>query len=100
MKVYTVNNIYEADFGCEDTGRTEPTALLKLIDDSDPENVKRVEVTEKILAERGISEGKKICFTETGDILKYIRVVAAVICDKSVEGEEKISKPEKRRSRR
>ena len=90
MKVYTVKNIYEADFGCEDTGRTEPTALLKLIDDSDPENVKHVEVTEKILAERGISEGKKVCFTETGDILKYIRVVAAVICDKSVEGEEKI----------
>ena len=90
MKAYTVKNIYEADFGCEDTGRTEPTALLKLIDDSDPENVKHVEVTEKILAERGISEGKKVCFTESGDILKYIRVVAAVICDKSVEGEEKI----------
>ena len=90
MKIYTINNIYEADFGCEDTGRTEPTALLKLIDDSDPENVKHVEVMEKILAERGISEGKKVCFTESGDILKYIRVVAAVICDKSVEGEEKI----------
>ena len=90
MIVYSVKSIYEADFGCEDTGRTEPTALLKLIDDSDPENVKHVEVTEKILAERGISEGKKVCFTETGDILKYIRVVAAVICDKSVEGEEKI----------
>ena len=90
MVIYTVKNIYEADYGCEDTGRTEPTALLKLIDDSDPENVKHVEVTEEILAERGISEGKKVCFTETGDILKYIRVVAAVICDKSVEGEEKI----------
>ena len=90
MIVYSVKSIYEADFGCEDTGRTEPTALLKLIDDSDPENVKHVEVMEKILAERGISEGKKVCFTESGDILKYIRVVAAVICDKSVEGEEKI----------
>ena len=90
MVIYTVKNIYEADYGCEDTGRTEPTALLKLIDDSDPENVKHVEVTEKILAERGITEGKKVCFTESGDILKYIRVVAAVICDKSVEGEKKI----------
>ena len=90
MVIYTVKNIYEADYGCEDTGRTEPTALLKLIDDSDPENVRHVEVTEEILAERGISEGKKVCFTESGDILKYIRVVAAVICDKSVEGEEKI----------
>ena len=90
MVIYTVKNIYEADYGCEDTGRTEPTALLKLIDDSNPENVKHVEVTEKILAERGISEGKKVCFTESGDILKYIRVVAAVICDKNVEGEEKI----------
>ena len=90
MNLYKVINIYEADYGCEDTGRTEPTALLKLIDVSDPENVKHVEVTEEILAERGISEGKKVCFTESGDILKYIRVVAAVICDKSVEGEEKI----------
>ena len=90
MIVFNVTNIYEADYGCEDTGRTEPTALLKLIDDSNPEDVKHVEVTEKILAERGISEGKKVCFTETGDILKYIRVVAAVICDKSVEGEKKI----------
>ena len=90
MVIYTVKNIYEADYGCEDTGRTEPTALLKLIDVSDPENVKHVEVTERILEERGISEGKKVCFSESGDILKYIRVVAAVICDKSVEGAEKI----------
>ena len=90
MVIYTVKNIYEADYGCEDTGRTEPMALLKLIDSSDTENVKHVEVPERILAERGISEGKKVCFTESGDILKYIRVVAAVICDKSVEGEEKI----------
>ena len=85
MDIYTVNNIYEADYGCEDTGRTEPTALLKLTDDSAPENVKRVEVTEAILAERGISEGKKVCFTESGDILKYIRVVAAVMRDTSSE---------------
>ncbi len=81
MKIYIVNNIYEADYGCEDTGRTEPAALLKLIDDSDPENIKRVEVTEKILAERGISEGTHAYITEAGEILKYVRVVAAVFRD-------------------
>jgi len=93
MEIYTVQNIYEADYGCEDTGRKKPTALLKLNKGSmktDNEDVKYVEITEDILAERGISEGKKVCFTESGDILKYIRVVAAVICDGSENGEKKI----------
>ena len=55
------------------------------------DEVKYVEVTEAILAERGISEGKKVCFTESDDILKYIRVVVAVIRNTSSEdGEERI----------
>ena len=106
MDIFTVHNIYEADYGCEDTGRKEPTALLKLVKDAaqveietdenvenfeKDDEVKYVEVTEAILAERGISEGKKVCFTESGDILKYIRVVAAVMRDTSSEdGVERI----------
>ena len=106
MDIFTVQNIYEADYGCEDTGRKEPTALLKLVKDvaqvetetnenvenfEKDDEVKYVEVTEAILAERGISEGKKVCFTESGDILKYIRVVAAVMRDTSSEdGVERI----------
>ncbi len=82
MEIYTVKAIYEADYGCEDTGRKEPMALLKLIGEDSEE--KNIEVSEAILAERGISEGKKVCFTQSGDILKYIRVVAAVIFEKTI----------------
>ena len=85
MDVFTVKSIGEADYGCEDTGRTEPMALLKLISCTDDTVEKYVEVSEAILAARGIEEGKQVCFTEAGDILKYIRVVAAVICDHESE---------------
>ncbi|MCR5604289.1 MAG: hypothetical protein K6G27_11400 [Lachnospiraceae bacterium] len=34
MQIYTVEDITEADYGCEETGRKEPTALLKLIEDA------------------------------------------------------------------
>ena len=88
MKVYVVKRITEADFGCEDTGRSEPAALLYLEQinaGSDSCETKYEEVTEAILAEQGIEEGKKIIFTETGEIRKYVRVVAAIIKDKRPE---------------
>ncbi|MCR5000601.1 MAG: (deoxy)nucleoside triphosphate pyrophosphohydrolase [Lachnospiraceae bacterium] len=81
MQIYTVESITEADYGCEETGRKEPTALLKLIEDAPDPEEKYVEVTEATLAKQKISEGKKVCFTKDGNILKYIRVVAAVIRD-------------------
>ena len=81
MQVYTVESITEADYGCEETGRKEPMALLKLIKDAPDPEEKYVEVTEATLAKQKISEGKKVCFTKDGSILKYIRVVAAVIRD-------------------
>lgn len=79
MQVYTVEDITEADYGCEETGRKEPVALLKLIEDTPEQEEKYVEVTEELLAKQKISEGKKVCFTKDGNVLKYIRVVAAVI---------------------
>ena len=76
MEIYTVEQITEADFGCEETERKEPTALLKLISDVEE---KYIELAESELQKKGISEGKKVIFTESGEVLKYIRVVAAVI---------------------
>ena len=76
MDIYTVEQITEADFGCEETERKEPMALLKLKSGAEE---KYVELSESELEKKGISEGKKVIFTASGEILKYIRVVAAVI---------------------
>lgn len=76
MEIYTVEQITEADFGCEESGRKEPAALLKLVSDT---GEKYYELAESELQKKGISEGKKVIFTPDGEILKYIRVVAAVI---------------------
>lgn len=80
MNIYYVEQITEADFGCEETERKEPMALLKLRSEMDSSE-KYVEVSEAVLSDQGISEGKKAIFTEEGNILKYVRVVAAVIRD-------------------
>ena len=72
MEIFTVEQITEADFGCEETERKEPFALLKLISE---ENEKFVEVSETELANKGISEGKKIIITDDGQVLKYVRVI-------------------------
>lgn len=88
MKVYKVTKITEADFGCEETGRKEPMALLYLEDiteDTDTAETKYVEVAESTLAMQGIEEGKRVVFTEDGEIRKYVRVVAAIIVDKRPE---------------
>ena len=88
MKVYKVTRITEADFGCEETGRKEPMALLYLEDiteDTDTAETKYVEVAESTLSMQGIEEGKKVVFTENGEIRKYVRVVAAIIVDKKPE---------------
>lgn len=83
MKVYCVAAITEADFGCEESMREEPMALLKLklLDCEGEECIRYKEVPESVLAKQGISEGKKVCFAEDGSIRKFVRVVAAVIRD-------------------
>ena len=86
MEIYTVKQITEAEYGCEETERKEPAALLKLVSDNEE---KYVEVPESVLEKQGIKEGKKVIFTPDGKILKYVRVVAAVIRDKREE-EDKI----------
>ena len=55
MESYLVEQITEADFGCEETGRKEPAALLKLVCEGEE---KYIEVPESELAAKGISERK------------------------------------------
>lgn len=80
MRIYTVEQITEADFGCEETNRDEPMALLKLKDKADG-SVCYCEFPESMLAKQGITEGKTVCITPDGTVRKYVRVVAAVIRD-------------------
>ena len=80
MIVYTILQITEPDYGCEETHRAEPTALLKLREEPS-DDVRYVEVPERVLAEQGLKEGKKVTFATDGTIRKYVRVVAAVIRD-------------------
>ena len=103
MEIYIVKNIFEADYGCEETGRETPMALMCLEECSslssglsdltaDSNNkVKHLEISEAYLASHKISEGDKVCINESGDVLKYIRVVAAVICDNTdnINGKKK-----------
>ena len=87
MEVYTVTAITEADYGCEETSRKEPAALLKLKPlESTESSILRVEVAESVLSDQGIVEGKKVCFAADGSIRKYVRVVAAVIRDNKHHG--------------
>ena len=88
MEIYRIKAITEADFGCEETSWKEPMALLKLINIGEVEDTaepKYVEAAESTLAEQGIDEGDKVIITESGDIKKYVRVVAAIIVEKRPE---------------
>ncbi len=77
MKVYQVEQIRESNHNYE-----EPLDVLKLISD---DNEKVVELPDSEIKKLGIREGKKVTFTSDGKLLKYIRVVAAVIRDDSKE---------------
>lgn len=82
MTTYTILQITDPDYGCEETRRPEPAALLKLCPDGDSnEPICYLELPERIIAEQGLSEGKRVTFATDGSIRKFIRVVAAVIRD-------------------
>lgn len=88
MEIYRIKTITEADFGCEETDRSEPMALLQLINTkeaADTAEPKYVEAAESMLAEQGIDEGDKVIITDSGDIKKYVRVVAAIIVEERPE---------------
>ena len=73
MSLHRIRDILEADYGCEECPPDGPHAVLVLEDD------RRIEVSEKWIAEQGIEEGKQIWIGEDGTVRKAIRVVAAVI---------------------
>ena len=81
MEIYTIQKIYEADYGCEENTDGVEKAVLKLIPENASADEEFVELTEKEIAEKGFSEGKKVCFDAAGNLLKYVRVVAAVVKD-------------------
>lgn len=65
MEIYTVQQITEAEYGCEETDRKEPAALLKLVTDNEE---KYIEVPESILEKQGICEGKNVIITPSGSV--------------------------------
>ncbi len=73
MSLHKVMDIVEADYGCEECAADGPHALLVL------EAGKKVEVSERWIADRGIETGKFIWINADGSIMKAIRVVAAII---------------------
>ena len=88
MEIYRIKAITEADFGCEETGRKEPMALLQLInikEAADTAEPRYIEAPETQLAEQGIDEGDKVIISENGAIKKYVRVVAAIIVEERPE---------------
>ncbi len=88
MEIYRIKAITEADFGCEETGRKEPAALLQLVNIKDASEAavpRYIEAAESTLAEQGIDEGDKVIITDSGDIKKYVRVVAAIIVEERPE---------------
>ena len=73
MSLHRIRDILEADYGCEECPPDGPHAVLVLEDD------KRIEVSEKWIAEQEIEEGKRVWIGGDGDVRKAIHVVAAVI---------------------
>ena len=73
MSLHRIRDILEADYGCEECPPDGPHAVLLLEDD------RRIEVSEKWIAEQGIAEGKHVWIGEDGNVRKAIHVVAALI---------------------
>ena len=73
MSLHRIGDILEADYGCEECPPDGPHAVLVLEDD------RRIEVSEKWIAEQGIEKGKQIWIGEDGNVRKAIHVVAALI---------------------
>lgn len=82
MEIYIVDQIIEAD----DQSEVEDNKLTMIKMSSEKEK-KEFRLPKEVLERSGIREGKKVIFTPEGNLLKYIRVVAAVIMDHS--GKEK-----------
>lgn len=83
---YTVKNIYEADFGCEERFDEGGPKVLVYLEDECGEIVK-IEQYDNYLLEKKIKEGTTVVISDDGKLLKVIRVVAAVIRSQDENGE-------------
>ena len=65
MNIYIVDQIMEADFGCEESNRTEPMVLLKLKGISENADPKRyLEYPDRKLIRDEIDEGHKVIIND------------------------------------
>ena len=80
LKLYKVQKITEALYGCEECGADGPLAELTLVPlNADRSHSRRVELSESYLAKTGIEEGKTVLFGADGKLRKYVKVVGAII---------------------
>ena len=80
LKLYKVQKITEALYGCEECGADGPFAELTLVPlDTDRDDRRKVELSESYLAQTGIEEGKTVLFGADGRLRKYVKVVGAII---------------------
>ncbi len=77
MEIYTVKNIEEADYGCEEN--FEGARALLTLTDAD-NNECREQVGEDRLAFTGIDIGSRVVFGSDGKLRPVVNVAAAVIC--------------------
>ena len=78
--MWRIVQIFDGDYGCEELLPGEKPQDSVILENEAGEQ-KIVTVDDEELCERGISEGDRVCISADGEILKYVRVVAAVIRD-------------------
>ena len=78
--MWRIVQIFDGDYGCEEILPGEKPQDSVILENEAREQ-KIVTVDDEELSERGISEGDRVCISADGEILKYVRVVAAVIRD-------------------
>ena len=59
MPIYTILQITEPDYGCEESHRAEPTALLKLCPDTSTDGDENADIRYVEVAERMMDAGKE-----------------------------------------
>lgn len=106
MERYLITNITEADYGCEEPAADGAHAYLYLrkIDsktnvnnenednqnneNQNPLDIKRMEVSENTISKMKLDTGRMVGINDAGELIKIIRVVAAVIVSKDDNGND------------
>lgn len=106
MERYLITNITEADYGCEEPAADGAHAYLYLrkIDsktnvnnenednqnneNQNPLDIKRMEVSENSISKMKLDTGRMVGINDAGELIKIVRVVAAVIVAKDEDGND------------